>query len=461
MMRSAGRFGRSLWLVLWLPMVAACAPGASLQNAWNTAATGHNTDLDVSQLPKVTPDSNIMLTLVSSQQKTAFTINGVQVATGKIVHVLVPDRPLTIKAKPEGYIEKEDYLQPGSFRDNSQIGFYFLIEEQEGRLAQAPAPSSGQPTQVTVLERHDTTVVPKIVINNIMPTSGPTPPSTRQSTVSQSESPAAPQQVQPDTSPPRPAVPPTPAASPQAGGPAPVLLPPVGGGRRVALVIGNSNYKYVPPLTNPRNDANLMAETLRKLGFTLIGGSAQIDLDKPAFDRAIQEFGGQLGGSTAALFYYAGHGIQVQDKNYLIPVSANPTKESDAEFQLVNAQLVLNEMEDGGARMNMMILDACRNNPFGGRGLRSATGGLAQMQAPKGTLISYATQPGLTARDGAGQDSPYTTALVQAVQKPGMNVLDVFNNVGLLVEQETGDAQQPWIASSPIEGAFYFASGPS
>jgi len=235
----------------------------------------------------------------------------------------------------------------------------------------------------------------------------------------------------------------------------------VGGGRRVALVIGNSNYKYVPPLTNPRNDANLMAETLRKLGFTLIGGSAQIDLDKPAFDRAIQEFGGQLGGSTAALFYYAGHGIQVQDKNYLIPVSANPTKESDAEFQLVNAQLVLNEMEDGGARMNMMILDACRNNPFGGRGLRSATGGLAQMQAPKGTLISYATQPGLTARDGAGQDSPYTTALVQAVQKPGMNVLDVFNNVGLLVEQETGDAQQPWIASSPIEGAFYFASGPS
>lgn len=301
----------------------------------------------------------------------------------------------------------------------------------------APVPPSQPETQVTVLERHDTTVVPKIVINNIVPTPVVTPAPTRQSSLTPAESPAL---MQPEQS-------------------APVVHPP-GNERRVALVVGNSDYQYVPQLSNPRNDARLMAETLSKLGFTLIGGGAQINLDKPAFDHAIQQFGSQLGGSTAALFYYAGHGIQVHEKNYLIPVSANPTKESDADFQLVDAQFVLNEMEDGGARMNMMILDACRNNPFGGRGLRSATGGLAQMQAPKGTLISYATQPGEVARDGAGQDSPYAMALVQALQMPGMNVLDVFNKVGLLVEEETGDAQQPWISSSPIEGAFYFAGAP-
>ncbi len=226
--------------------------------------------------------------------------------------------------------------------------------------------------------------------------------------------------------------------------------------RRVALVIGNTNYKYVPRLSNPANDARLIAETLKNDGFALVGGKAQIDLDKPAFDRAVQDFGNQLPGASIALFYYAGHGIQMSGANYLIPTSANPTKESDADFQLVDAESVLHQMQDGGARLNVIVLDACRNNPFGGRGLRSTSGGLAQMQAPEGTLISYATQPGNVASDGNGSDSPYTEALVQAIRQPRLDVFHVFNEVGLLVKKKTGGAQQPWLSSSPIEGEFYF-----
>jgi hypothetical protein len=233
-------------------------------------------------------------------------------------------------------------------------------------------------------------------------------------------------------------------------------MPRIGGGRRIALVIGNSDYKYVPRLGNPRNDAQLMAETLRSEGFSLVGNKAQIDLDKTAFDHAVQNFGNRLPGATIALFYFAGHGVQVKGANYLVPISANPTKESDVDFQMVDAEAVLHQMQDGGAKLNIMILDACRNNPFGGRGLRSGAGGLAQMQAPEGTLISYATQPGNVASDGDGRDSPYTEALARAVREPGLDIFHVFNEVGLLVKEKTGGAQQPWISSSPIEGDFYF-----
>jgi uncharacterized caspase-like protein len=180
---------------------------------------------------------------------------------------------------------------------------------------------------------------------------------------------------------------------------------------RVALVIGNSAYRNVPSLANPTNDAKLMADTLRALGFKLVGGGAQLDLDKPGFDRAVQSFGQELQGAEVALFYYAGHGVQVRGGNYLVPVNANPTRESDVDFQMLDANLVLRQMESSGTRLNLVILDACRNNPFGGRGLRSTTGGLAQMQAPEGTLISFATQPGNVAVDGNDGHSPFTKAL--------------------------------------------------
>ncbi len=176
--------------------------------------------------------------------------------------------------------------------------------------------------------------------------------------------------------------------------------------KRVALVVGNSAYQNIARLDNPRNDATLMADTLSSLGFTLIGGRARLDLDKAALDIDVQNFGRQIQGADVALFYYAGHGVQVNGANYLVPVGANPTREADVDFQMVDVNLVLRQMQGSGTRLNMVILDACRNNPFGARGSRSADGGLAQMRAPEGTMISYATQPGSVAHGRQRRPQP-------------------------------------------------------
>ena len=234
------------------------------------------------------------------------------------------------------------------------------------------------------------------------------------------------------------------------------LAAPAAADKRVALVIGNSAYQNVTRLDNPRNDAALMAETLSGLGFTLIGGRAQLDLDKPAMDIAVQNFGRQVQGADVALFYYAGHGVQVSGSNYLVPVGANPTREADVDFQMVDVNLVLRQMQGSGTRLNMVILDACRNNPFGARGLRASDGGLAQMRAPEGTLISYATQPGNVALDGTDGHSPYTKALATTIKQAGLDIFQTFNQVGLAVKRQTGGSQQPWVSSSPIDGNFYF-----
>lgn len=228
--------------------------------------------------------------------------------------------------------------------------------------------------------------------------------------------------------------------------------------KRIALVVGNSSYQNITRLDNPKNDASLMADTLSALGFTLIGSKAQLDLDKAALDSAVQSFGRQIQGADVALFYYAGHGVQVSGANYLVPVNANPTREADVDFQMVDVNLVLRQMQGSGTRLNMVILDACRNNPFGSRGLRGSDGGLAQMRAPEGTLISYATQPGSVAQDGADGNSPYTKALASTVRLAGLDIFQTFNQVGLAVKRATSGAQQPWVSSSPIDGTFYFVA---
>lgn len=226
--------------------------------------------------------------------------------------------------------------------------------------------------------------------------------------------------------------------------------------KRIALVVGNSAYVNIPRLENPRNDAKLIADTLRTLGFTLVGGNAQLDLDKEGLDRAVQDFGGQLQGADVALFYYAGHGIGIRGTNFLVPVTANPIREADVDFQMLDSNLVLRQMEGAVAKLNIVILDACRNNPFSGRGLRSSNAGLSQMQAPEGTMISFATQPGNVALDGADGNSPYTTALAQAIRKPGLDIFRTFNEVGLAVSTATAGAQKPFLTSSPIRGEFFF-----
>jgi len=235
-----------------------------------------------------------------------------------------------------------------------------------------------------------------------------------------------------------------------------MAAPAVAGERRVALVLGNSAYRFAPALPNPVNDAKAIAASLRDAGFELVGGGAQLDLDKAGTERAIRDFGAKLAGADVGLFFYAGHGLQMRGTNYLLPVSANLTKEADVRYELVDISLVLDEMTLAESRLNIVILDACRNNPFGGRGLRAVSSGLAQMQAPAGTIIAYATQPGAVAADGEGANSPYTGALAKALLTPGETVLDVFNDVGVTVKKSTGGVQQPWISTSPIEGRFYF-----
>jgi TPR repeat protein len=232
---------------------------------------------------------------------------------------------------------------------------------------------------------------------------------------------------------------------------------PPGTEKRVALVVGNSSYKNVPALGNTANDARLVADTLRSLGFRLVGDGPQIDLDRAGFEQALRSFGRAIGGADVALFYYAGHGVQVQGTNWLVPTSANPESVTDLDYEMVDADLVLKQMQGARTLLNIVILDACRNNPFGGQGFRNAAAGLAQMTAPEGTLISYATQPGAVAHDGIDGHSPYTRALAATLPLPGLDLFQVFNTVGLQVKRDTGGDQQPWVSSSPIDGNFYFA----
>ena len=225
---------------------------------------------------------------------------------------------------------------------------------------------------------------------------------------------------------------------------------------RIALVIGNGGYETAP-LNNPVNDARLMAATLRGVGFEVI---ERIDADQKAMKRAIQEFGERLeqaGQDGVGLFYFSGHGVQVGGVNYLIPIDTSINRESDVDIEAVSANAVLGTMEFARNRLNIVILDACRNNPYA-RSFRSAARGLARMDAPRGTLVAYATAPGGVAFDGEGANSPYTSALAQAMQAPGLKVEEAFKQVRLSVMAETGEQQVPWEASS-LTGDFYFSPG--
>lgn len=163
--------------------------------------------------------------------------------------------------------------------------------------------------------------------------------------------------------------------------------------KRVALVIGNGAYGSIGALSNPPNDARLMAGTLRELGFEVI---EKIDASQKTMKRAVRDFGTLLqngGDDVVGLFFYAGHGVQVKGANYIIPVDAQIDKEGDVDIEAIDANSVMAMMEHSGAGLNFVILDACRNNPFS-RGFRSATRGLAEMGAPTGSFIAYATSPG-------------------------------------------------------------------
>ncbi|WP_439815372.1 caspase family protein [Zavarzinia sp. CC-PAN008] len=225
--------------------------------------------------------------------------------------------------------------------------------------------------------------------------------------------------------------------------------------KRVALVIGNSTYGSLGNLPNPVNDAKLIERTLKGLGFTV---TTVTDADQRAMKRAILQFGESLrmaGQDTVGLFFYAGHGIQVRGENYLIPAKAQLQSEADVEVEAVNAAWVLAQMEYAGNRVNIVVLDACRNNPLPQRSVRSSGTGLARMDAPRGSLVAYSTAPGGVAVDGAQNNSPYASALAREMQVPGASLEDVFRKTRISVLQATGQQQVPWESSS-LTADFFF-----
>ena len=226
---------------------------------------------------------------------------------------------------------------------------------------------------------------------------------------------------------------------------------------RIALVIGNSEYAS-GSLPNPANDAKMIADALGNLGFNVV---TRRNADQMTMKRAIQDFGARLqkaGAGSVGLFYYAGHGVQLNGRNYLIPTGAHIDREGDVDIEAVSADWVIEQMRYARNRLNIVVLDACRNNPFA-RAARSMDRGLAVMDAPAGILIAYSTAPGSVAADGDASNSPYTEALARAMRDVHEPVEQVFKRVRIGVMNATAGRQVPWESSS-LTGDFYF-SGPN
>src|SRR5712691_5956721 len=238
--------------------------------------------------------------------------------------------------------------------------------------------------------------------------------------------------------------------------------------RRIALIICNSAYRQ-SPLTNPVNDAQAMAATLGSLGFTV---TKLENASKGQMSDAIRKFGEAIKRGGVGLFYYAGHGLQVQGENFLLPVDANIEDINQVVAQGVEAKKVLQEMSNAKNHLNLVILDACRNNPFvqsasrglntqpdntDGRARADKAGGLAPMEALVGTLIAFATAPVSVAADGTGKNGVYTENLLRNLAEPGLKVEEVFKRTRFAVRQETGGRQVPWENTS-LEGDFYFVA---
>jgi hypothetical protein len=226
--------------------------------------------------------------------------------------------------------------------------------------------------------------------------------------------------------------------------------------KRLALVIGNADYLNGITLQNPVNDAKAIAAALRDVGFTVL---PYYNSDLKTMKKAMDEFGEKLQAFNVGLFYYAGHGVQVKGNNYLIPVDASLKVEQDVDYDCINAGRLLGKMEAAGTTTNIVILDACRDNPFArswsGRSAGQGETGLASMNAPSGSIVAYATSPGKTASDGTGKNGLYTEAILQNIKTPGLSLGDFFMNVRATVIKKSSKAQTPWEESS-LNGHFFF-----
>jgi len=234
--------------------------------------------------------------------------------------------------------------------------------------------------------------------------------------------------------------------------------------KRIALVCGNSSYLYSSPIKNPVNDARAISEALDKLGFNVIRGT---DLTKLEMDRQIAAFAKRLKDADIAIFFYAGHGLQLNMKNYLVPIDFNPNSDAYLITMLVSMDTILSKLEKE-KRVSIIFLDACRDNPLANklaanmgrgrsllfdenRGVSVIRQGLAEVEGKAGTLIAYATQPGNIALDGTGRNSPFTEALLKYINIPGLEVRDMLTKVRVRVIKKTREKQIPWDHSSLVE----------
>jgi uncharacterized caspase-like protein len=231
-----------------------------------------------------------------------------------------------------------------------------------------------------------------------------------------------------------------------------VLMPTARAEERVALVIGNASYRELP-LDNPLNDAADMAAALEQAGFRVI---LRRDADARMMRQAVREFATELRRADVGLFYYAGHGVQLGGTNYLLPVGTDIRSEADAEDLSLDVNYVLRTMEESQARVRLVILDACRNNPYP-RSFRSAARGLAALTATRGSLIAFATAPGELAADGTGRNGMYTKHLLASLREPDTEALRVFQRTRAAVVRETAGRQTPWESTSLL-GEFHFRS---
>ena len=225
--------------------------------------------------------------------------------------------------------------------------------------------------------------------------------------------------------------------------------------KRVALVIGNKDYAEAP-LKNPVNDATAMAVQLKELGFDVL---LKTNLTKRQMREAVDDFAAKLGPNTIGLFYFSGHGVQVDGANYLVPLSFHIERQADVDDEAYPAQRLLDTMGQTGCKCNIVILDACRNNPLPKNARALGDKGLGKMNAPAGTFIAYATAPGQTASDdGDKANGLYTGILLQKMKTPGLKIEDVFKATLVSVAQASGEKQVPWTESS-LRNDFYFAGG--
>ena len=228
---------------------------------------------------------------------------------------------------------------------------------------------------------------------------------------------------------------------------------PSGPERRVALVIGNSNYQSAAPLANPDHDAQSMAQFLNSAGFEVVEAT---DLTQDDMIKVVQDFSARVsahGPNTVAMIYYAGHGVQLAGENYLVPVDAKISSPADLVNNSVRLVDVMATLEAVPSRMRIVVLDACRNNPF--PTINDAGRGLAIVDAPNGSIVGYSTAPGTEALDGAGGHSPYTSAFLQLAREPNLPIEQLFKRIRLEVNHSTDGQQTPWESSS-LTSEFYF-----